>query len=293
MIERVALVGNCQVWGLAASLRLQCPEIGFDDFFVGDIKTAAQGDELAARLGDYQLVLTHPQENEALGDLRSSRLEQIVRSLVRLPKVWFTGFHPDLLIIPDRRLAVPRFGRHHSLLIGAAFLAGIDQGEAEDLFNAYLFARLGFFDEYAKARAYMAMSLERAGLDAGAVLAEWERQGVFMHMPNHPSVETLWVLARAIAEQLGLGPRETDERPADSLEELREWPVYPPLARRLGAPGGLTFRTHKDAPPVSLGEFIDVSYARYRARREEVSVHPELSRAAEILRTATASVARA
>jgi hypothetical protein len=283
MVKRVAILGNCQVWGLAASLKLQLPKAEVDSFFIGDIKTPEQGDAVARRLADYDIVVGQERDDPRYGGATASHLRDTVNCWVRAPKIGFTGFHPDIAALTRPGAQAWRCGLDHSIIVAGAFLAGIEAGRVERLFNSYIFARLGYFDEYPKARAYLVGVLNRTDLDGEAVITSWERQGVFMHMPNHPTAAALHELGRAICARHGLEAAETEEVPQDHLVGCRRWPVYAGLARRLGVQGGGPFHISEQKPPMTLAQFIGHAYRRYGVRADDIAAIPAIRRAAEIL----------
>ena len=116
-----------------------------------------------------------------------------------------------------------------------------------DLFNAYIFALLGYFDEYERARQFVIGKAKEVGYELEPHIVEWRKRGVFMHIVNHPKIEVLAQLAQLGAKQAGLsGALAPPEGVPDRLARCQTWPVYPELARRLGVPGSLTFTGRKD-----------------------------------------------
>ena len=64
------------------------------------------------------------------------------------PHIAFSGFHPDIRAFSYDGAPVPSpTWNLHSAIIMAAFANGIPARDVPDLFNAYVFAVLGFFDD--------------------------------------------------------------------------------------------------------------------------------------------------
>jgi len=260
-----------------------CPGIEVDAFFVGDIKSPEQGDAIAARLTGYDLVLAHRDASPRLGRLRTEALEQVMGCVSRIPKLGFSGFHPDALTMMDPALRGTVLGAYHSALIAGAYVAGVPRGQVADLFNAYIYARLGYFDEYAKARAFLSGQLIKLGFEADPLFAAWERIGQFMYTPNHPRIETIWAFATAVCRKHGIDSVATRELPLDELSDNVRWPVYPEIGRRLGVEGSLDFKPQRGAA-LDLDAYIDRVWTFYERIPPEALRDPRLVRVAGLLR---------
>ena len=261
MTLRLAVLGNCQAPGLGECLRRARPDIEVTALSWGDIRTPDQAETAATALLGHDIVLSQFTKSAAYGPLQTRSLAPRARRFVLWPKILFTGFHPDLIDFSAVRTPM---GPRHSGLILAAFLRGVPRRRVGDLFNAYIYGRLGFFDEYAKAERH----LLDAGLQTDAPLDDelprWRAQGVFVHVPNHPTIGVLASLADSIRGRLGLDGAPVAAPPDDSLAQFSAWPVYPEIARRLDVPGSLAFKPPgRGRTPIDLQQMIDTSYDAY------------------------------
>ena len=279
MSMRIAVVGNCQAIGLAHTLRWLCPDIAFEDRNWGLFSSIEEADAFAEHITGHDIVISQITKQPAYGALRSVQLQPRVKRMALYPKIAFTGFHPDLIRLKD---VFSPLRERHSSLIAAAYLLGLPQARVADLFNAYIYAVAGFFAEYAKAEAYLAHTTRKLFADC---MGQWKAQGVFVHVPNHPTGATLVSMARTLATDLGLETRPDGDAPDDIFEQSVIWPVYPELARRIGVSGGMRFKPlGLHAVPVELDEMIERSYRAYAEADPEVLRAPRVVELAEILR---------
>ena len=263
MAIRLGVVGNCQASGLALCLQRLYPSA---QLVVGDwgrIASADHAEPIARDLEICDVVFSQVTRNPAAGALQTAELSGRVRRLLRWPKLAFSGFHPD--VIGYRPVRTP-VGAGHSAIILAGFLLGAPQARTRELFNAYVYGLLGYYDEYAKAEAFLLQASGSTDMPLDEELPRWRRQGVFMHVPQHPAIGVLWSLARRLGERLDMGPAASETPPEDPLLASMVWPVYPEIARCLGVPGSLMFKPSGEGEaPVDLDQLIEGSYRAYAA----------------------------
>lgn len=255
------VLGNCQAWGLAACLGARRPDWQVESRFVGDLASEQAVSDLADQLPSYDLVVAQSLTKARYAPLRLKRLARGVRRLASFPRVVWTGLHPDMIKIgmADGTLAPSPTGNLSSKIASAAFVMGLSPSRACDLFNAYVFARLGYFDEVAKAERFQLDLGAEAGLDLAPVIARWRRLGVFMHHPMHPKIAVSDTLAVEALNALGEDQGAVDNLPPDPLSSDNVWPVLPPLALRLGVDGGVTYRS-RTGDSYDLQAFVAASY---------------------------------
>ncbi len=243
------------------------------------MKSGAHLEKLREMLDGVDTVLAQP-----LGLERLNR-EELLRDgprCVLFPAVHFTGFHPDAVRSPEKRLR-PLVGGWHSALIMAAWRMGLPAARTEELFNAYIYGVLGYFDEYAKASAFLLRLGARISWDLSTELANWPRP--FVHDPEHPMIEVMMSLARESCVKLGLEPEAQAAAPSDPFLRLGEWPIYPEIAKRLGLTGDMAFASRfGNGRAFSLREVIDWCYAAYANASPEALALPRVDRVMELLR---------
>ena len=151
-----------------------------------------------------------------------------------------------------------------------------------ELFNAYVYGLLGYFDVCAKAESYMVEAGRPYGFRLEAAVQEWRTDGAFMHTPMHPRRRVFTSIAEKVADALELGTAQAHADAPDMLEPLGVWPVYPEIARRLGMVGDLTFR-FQNTPPMGLKAMIARAYA-FNATLDLERVRESVGDVIEILR---------
>jgi hypothetical protein len=258
---RFAVLGNCQaqVFGRCLSALMPAAEVLSVQW--ADLAGQADAERLASRLEDYDAVISQSNKGAALPALQTRTLAQRVERLVIIPSIHFTGFHPDILWLP-----FPHWkGRgwplssYHSLVAMAGFALELPQERTVELFNAFIYANLGYFDEYAKAEQHHSMVGRAMGFDLEGLMAPGGLARPFMHAPNHPGIGLLFELARQVCARLGLRTRDGPS-PPDLFAGATVWPVYPEIARRLGCEGSLVFRPGHGARDLTLEELVDRTY---------------------------------
>ena len=278
-LPRIAVFGNCQAYAMAQCLRALLPGAEVAAASWPDMKSGAHREKLREMLGGVDTVLAHPLGLERLNQ------EDLLRDgprCVLFPSVQFTGFHPDAVRSPEKRLR-PLVGGWHSALIMAAWRMGLPAARTEALFNAYVYGVLGYFDEYAKASAFLLRLGARIDWDLSAELASWPRP--FVHDPEHPVIETMMSLARATCVKLGLEPDAAAAPPPDPFLRLGEWPIYPEIAKRLGLDGDMAFASRfGGGRAFALREVVDWCYAAYANAPPEALALPRVDRVMELLR---------
>jgi tetratricopeptide (TPR) repeat protein len=274
----VAVVGNCQAIGVAQCLRRLLPQAEVTTTVVASQTRRSEAEHLLEGCAGADLVVAqgfrdpdHP--------LGRAPLDGLGDRHVAIPLIAFTGFHPDVFIAPQRD-AAPLFQRHQSRLIAAAFLRGVPEAEVAALFNGYVFAALGYFEEFDRAERYLLASCP--DLDLSRLMPGWRDQ-VFVHMPKHPVIRVLHDVAAEVCRMSGFEPADAGPGPDHQALNMI-WPVYPELARRLNVGGSMVFRPGKGAPPMDLDGLIAHFYAHYRRRAPDALEDQGLEEAVGILR---------
>ena len=282
MSARVAVIGNCQAIGVADCLRQLCPDAEVVAHSWGSIANAEQANALAENLPACDVVFSQFTKRLDYGDLRTSRLRELCPHALLFPKVIFTGFHPDLVGLEGVHSPL---GVCHSSLIIAAWLLDLPTRRVADLFNAYIYAVAGYFDEFDKAQTYLLHSAAVTDVSLEEALPDWRARGVFVHVPSHPKIDALYSIAERLARRAGLEPQTADDLPPDRLAHSVVWPLYPEIGARLGIEGSLQFKpAGVGAPAVELDEMIERSYRAYLSCAPSALVTPAMTSLCEALR---------
>ena len=257
---KLAVLGNCQAYAMARCLRVLNPAARISAVSWAELRTEAQIERMYASLGEFDAVLAQPVNVPRLERLGPKVLIRRARCFF-FPGVNFTGFQPDAVrAFGDGVRSL--IGEWHSALIMAAWRMGLPEARAEELFNAYIYGAIGYFDEYPKAAQFLHEGAARIGWDLSAELATWPAP--FVHMPNHPRVEVMMDLARAACALLGLEADAEAPPPSDPFAVFGAWPIYPEIGKRLGLKGEMTFVSPTESGRAfALDEAIAWYYAAY------------------------------
>lgn len=243
---RIAVIANCQSTGIGRVLRYCLEDVQVSVFRYNDIPSIDFAEGIFSQLSDVDIVFAQPQEQECFGPLRTSLLRGQKFELIVFPPVVFQGFHPDMTLFKG----MPRDWRgplhtSHSRIIAAAFLKGYTVSETVDLFNAFTYARVGYFDAYQQAQDNLMRVFRGHKIDLESHFNRWLRHGAFMYTFNHPKLVVLSSIAEELCRIAQLPLRvssQTIDMVPDDLQNGMVWPVYPEIATRLGFDGGTIFK---------------------------------------------------
>jgi hypothetical protein len=273
---RIAVLGNCQAYGVAYAIKVMHPGATVDHYSAV-AKTLLDIEALAGALNTYDHVFAH---HFPKGLVRGGDYEDIARLVpkaVFYPALLFPAFHPDLLYLLDetdnyRALPGP-VGPYHSALTVFAFHAGLSIKEANALFNRNVFETLGYFDVWDDAaKEFLEPAKEKFNIDFSNELANWSRRGPFMFSTVHPKPFVMHDIAKKILPLAGLAAPDVafDHVAIDDLARSEVFPVYPPIAESFGARGSYLFKlanfhlSDGVGAFITLPEYIERSYAAYR-----------------------------
>lgn len=273
MNQRIAFVGSCQVTGMAAATRALAQQLGHDwQVEAFHIDAPLNAEQIFSKIREFDVVIS--QVNISDGSnviLQADALKGHVSKSIFMPTFVFTGLHPDMtyLVIQDKVWHGAQ-SPMHSLISIACYLLDLPAQRAASLFNAYIFAELGYFSAYATSYEVMARDFEAAGYDLWGMPERWmATNGPFMYTINHPSISVLSHMAVLALRRTGLiaGDTNAPEGVDDYLHQHLVAPVFPELAQRIGYLGSreylrpLQFGSDRT---FSLLEYVQESYADYR-----------------------------
>lgn len=284
---RIAVVGNCQSFGVAYAMQLLDPSASVDRFAV-HIKALADVERLAKTLSSYDYVFAHEFPSGLLRRGDSDDLRRLVPHATFFPCLWFPAYHPDQIYLVDETRggagAFGPLGPYHSALAAFAFRKGLSLDEANALFNANVFDELGYFDAWSPAVAALVDTAAKFSLDLRDDVIRWSRRGVFMWSNAHPKSFVLYDLAKTLLARAGIAVREIDwdYYAIDDLGRSEVYPVYPPIAERFGHPGSYTFKrgnyhlSSSVGDNLTLPQFLSESYKVYARHASARLVHPRV-----------------
>lgn len=270
--QKWLLLYNCQVLGLGNSLNMMCDEIDVEHYDPVGFRSKAA--DIIPRLRTFDRILVAPQlEHELEGKLDSCKTPS------RIPTIAFNAYHPDIcyLLASGNSLKGP-LGDYHSVIAYAAFRAGLNEEATLQLFREGIYSELGYFNTWDSARETLLARFSHCGFDISPYFVQWCRTGAFMYSVNHPRVNCVRDIARAILSEFGFQATYDDALPHDNLANGPIFPIYPPIAERLGVKGSYRFKLGGKYQYICLEQFITASHALYRDT-PGIELHPAYAKA--------------
>jgi hypothetical protein len=286
---RIAVIGNCQAFGLAYAMKVMNPNAVVDHFSaIGRAK--ATMDLLVKTLDTYDYVFSHDfLAGHVRGGGDSEELRRRLPKVTPTPAITFAAFHPDLVYIQDKSEPLHGFifgplGPYHSALALFAYRAGLSVEETRAMFNENVFRAVGYLDVWNDAARELVEMSKRYGVDLSADLMNWTRRGVFMYSMVHPKSFVLFDIARRMWEKVGLQPPSADfgYYEIHDLARAEIFPVYPGVAKVFGAQGGYLFKLQNHHLANSVGDFLNLpqylaaSFKTYEKVGAERAVNPRV-----------------
>jgi hypothetical protein len=275
---RIAVVANCQSFGLAYAMKLLNLDATVHRFPVL-FKSWVDVKMLARALKLYDYVFFQP---FGPGYVRGGSAEPILQDLkdpILLPTLIFTGFHPDQVYVHDvAKGDAPingPIGPYHSALAFFAYRAGLPVDAALRLFNREVFDIVGYFDVWNGATEALLKEGQKFSLDFREDLLRWTRRGCFMYSSLHPKPFVFFDFARQLMQRAGapMRPVNFDDYAVDDLVRGSVYPVYPEIGEFYGIQGSYVFKGAQFSFGTGLGDFWNLrqfvtdcyhGYAKYQ-----------------------------
>jgi hypothetical protein len=282
----IAVVGNCQAPPIADVLTRIVSGASVTTFPLSEIHDDAARERAAESLQHFDFVFMQPLSQPKHGPLRAAEIQAGNSNVVLYPEIIFKGFHPDFIGTSGGGKVHSAAMEYHSCLVAAAFVRGIPVEQVGSLFNAFNFAKLGYFQEYDAGKEFLLSRAAVVGYDLAPALREWEKEEIFMHTPNHPKLHVLISVAAKAAEKASLRPdiHAADGMP-DRLSRKVCLPVYPAIAKRLRLSGTLEFGVgeQKARRTFALEKYVTETYELYASAPKSFFEQKPIQRAAAIL----------
>lgn len=257
MRQRWIVISNCQAFGLANCLETFARDVTCEACDYHDFQQQVVDDPDHFRCYDFALVLPEARDWPRFDPTR-------LPAHVFIPAFQFAAYHPDsVYVFADGEI----FGggviaAYHSIITLAAYKEELPPARAAAFFNARLYQSLGFFAHWQPQRDWIVAQFREAGFDVGGVFLRAGRGRPFMHTVNHPTIEAMAEIARAVLTRFDRPVYRDVTLPPDNLAGTR-WPVYPEIGERLGIAGAYLFKPAERHKPFELEEFIAESFQRF------------------------------
>jgi hypothetical protein len=287
---RIAVVGNCQAFGIAYAMKLLDPTATVQHFSaIGRSKTNMR---LFGRIMDsFDYVFSHEFAPGHIQDGASEELCARVPKTVLFPAITFPAFHPDLVYLLDETRNYEQLhgplGAYQSALAVFAFRKGLSLEEANALYNRNVFEAVGYLDIWNDAATELLTYVKsKFQMDLEAELLSWSRRGVFMYSLVHPKSFVLFDIAKKLFAQQGLPVRDLDFDyvTIHDLSRSEIFPVYPPIGDLFGVRGSYLFKLGHYHLSYGVGDFMNLpqyltsSYKIYERAQESQIKHARIDK---------------
>lgn len=254
-METWLVLSNCQTYELANSLKLLSSRFHIDAIdiwaFTKNIEKYKQ------ELPRYFRVLLHPRFCNMDFDF------SIAQNLDFIPSISFDAYHPDICYVFSPGPVQGPMGFYHSMIVLAAYEAGLSIETTRRLFRRDVFERCGFFARWEQERTRLLEHFAEYGLDITPCFAQWSRGEAFMYSVNHPKIRCIHDIAGSFLKRLGVEPIASGMKPVDDFLSGACYPVYPEIAEAFGTQGSYLFKLPDEYRLISLERFIELSFAAY------------------------------
>lgn len=284
---KIAVIGNCQAFGVAHAMKLLDPSASVHHYSaIG--RSKADMALFARAMNAYDHVFTHPFPQGHIKGGDSDELARLVPKAVTFPAVTFAAFHPDLVYLLDKTRGDAQLfgplGPYQSALAVFAFRAGLSLEEANALFNRNVYETVGYFDVWDAAATELLAYGRNFGMDLSNEILSWARRGVFMYSAVHPRSFVLFDIARKLFERVGLESRSVDfdYMTIHDLARSEIFPIYPPIGELYGVRGDYLFKLGHYHLSDGVGDFLTLpqylaaSYKIYAGAQESQMRHPRI-----------------
>jgi len=267
-VERWLLISNCNTYALARSLQLLSDSFDLDCVDVWQFKREMA--DYAEKIPKYDRLIINPIA-ELMGYDFSS-----VENLYKIPNLEFDAYHPDFCFACARgeRIYKP-LAANQSMIILAAFQAGLSVEKTRRLFRRDIYEQSGFFSRWEPARDRLISTFAVFGMDMTNPFRRWTRGESFMHSLAHPKAHPILDVARTFLRNRGIETNKTDLVPFDTIVNGVCLPVYPEIGELFGVRGSYMFKVFGEYKLISLEKLIELSFEAYSDYgADEITVEP-------------------
>lgn len=258
-VRRIIVSSNCQTGGVAAALQ----EIFPDDVFMPIPLPTLSGEEeernFVGRLEGADIWVSNGLHELLDKYGLNSRVQ-----LVRIPRIRFSGFHPDLVYakqLSTNKLIDPHY---NSAIVVWSYKNNIEIQKAKTFFNAENYWQLGYMSSWEPCVAGLKQLFKDTDVDFSEFFLGVRREGLFMYSLNHPKVQVLARLAKLIALRMGANKAVLEKRIDidDGLNEII-WPLYPELGDELALPSAYEWKVENGKWLIGVEAYLEFAYANY------------------------------
>jgi hypothetical protein len=284
-MKRWIVIANCQAFGLANSIRSLARDI---DCYACDLwqytEQMRSDPDFYRNNYDFALISDEAREWFACDDA-------VLPPHIPIPNLTFSAFHPDCCYVHvGGQPLTGVVGPYHSLIAVAAYKEDIGPDRAAAFFRESVYEQAGYFAMWGAQREALIADFARSGIAIGSVIRRMSHGRAFMFTINHPRIEMLFEVARAILAARNEPLFDGIWPPPETLAGV-QWPIYPEVGRRIGIEGACLFKPADEQRPIELAEFLERSHAIFGAWEKsqlyiDPAIRPRLRRIRQLMKEA-------
>ena len=238
---KIAVLGNCQAQGIARVIEALLPVAEVTAYqvstvFKGTHPVGSPEDCYHSVIQSDLALVINSDWLEKDHIFRKDILKANCKNLILYPGIAFSGYHPDCGYLPKAMASKGPMGPYHSTIAAVSYRMNMSPARATLLYNKYIYARLGFMQDYLASSLLLKRQSEEVGFNLEGI---FDTNRSNMHTINHPHIDVLKLIGRQALKKAGFElDSEDDPEVEDTLYNYR-WPVYPGLFPEI--PGSLVF----------------------------------------------------
>lgn len=191
-----------------------------------------------------------------------------------VPLMNCAAFHPDMTYMRHNgtKLVGP-MGDYHSILVTAAYFAGLSQNAAISLFRPDVYEAMGYFSKSQVEIESFEQRFRQNDIDVEDLIVS--HKGAWMRTLNHPRSSMVVHLVSRILERDGIAIKNRSPSVCDWIEDNLakgpEWPLYPGLLESVSMADGegddttmifkSPYKSNGKAIFLGLDRLVEYSYA--------------------------------
>ena len=258
-MKRWVVIANCQAFGIANSIRSLAKDVECGPYDLWAYMARIREEpEYFRENYDFAII------SDEAPQWHPFSAEQMPPHIV-IPNLVFSAFHPDCCYVHvNGRPLEGVVGPYQSLIAVAAYYEKVPPDKSTLFFNDRVFEQAGYFDLWEAQRKRLVSDFGKSGIEIGSALRRLSHGRSFMFTINHPKIDLLFEISKAILQARGERMHEGSWPPPETLAAT-QWPIYPQVGQRLGLQGGYAFKPANEHKPIDLDAFLALSHSAFSA----------------------------
>ncbi len=282
---KILVIGNCQSYPLALALTAMHSNIHIESIAVNQCNDSDEESNIKKIENADSIITQEISQNFRVSHLQTWNVKEIFggRNLIKIPNLFFKGYHPDLCYISrdSKRVLSPLGDYNHSIIFNS-WQRGYTVDECKSFISNHKPMPENFHEFIVKAEdSIEALVTRESSLDikiTDYIKENWRTKRLF-HTFNHPTPPLIVALARRILNKLNirnfkkLEPYLLDDKLnsviASGFDVFKEYYATPvallPNYTKTKAieTSELTLKVTRNVEFLSLSELVEKSYILY------------------------------